>query len=80
MYFAKDPGSHYYAGLSFCMVSTCFVFNWTFREILATLSLIVIIYLAATLPHMVHNKSHDVTHHVLVQPHLHYPRNGNGKG
>jgi two-component system sensor histidine kinase PhcS len=43
------------------MVSTCFVFNWTFREILATLSLIVIIYLAATLPHMVHNKSDDVT-------------------
>jgi two-component system, sensor histidine kinase PhcS len=61
MYFAKDPGSHYYAGLSFCMVSTCFVFNWTFREILATLSLIVIIYLAATLPHMVHNTSNDVT-------------------
>lgn len=58
--FAKDPGSHYYAGLSFCMVSTCFVFNWTFREILATLSLIVIFYLAATLPHMMNNTNRDV--------------------
>jgi two-component system sensor histidine kinase PhcS len=61
IFFAKDPGSHYYAGLSFCMVATCFVFNWTFREILATLSLIIIVYLAATLPHMIHNNSSDVT-------------------
>jgi two-component system sensor histidine kinase PhcS len=61
IYFAKDPGSHYYAGLSFCMVATCFVFNWTFREILATLSLILIVYLAATLPHMIHNTRQDVS-------------------
>jgi len=61
IFFAKDPGSHYYAGLSFCMVATCFVFNWTFREILATLALIVIVYLAATLPHMLHNTNHDIS-------------------
>lgn len=61
MYLAKDPCSHYYAGLSFCMVATCFVFNWTFRQILATLSLIVIIFLAATLPHLIHNTSKAVS-------------------
>lgn len=53
IFYSKDPGSHYYAGLCFCMVATCFVFNWTFREIAVTLTTIVLAYLAATLPHIV---------------------------
>jgi two-component system, sensor histidine kinase PhcS len=61
MYLARDPGSHYYAGICFCMVATCFVFNWTFREILATLALILIVFLAATLPHMIVNTSPKVS-------------------
>ncbi len=52
IYISGDPCSHYYAGLSFCMVATCFVFNWTFKEIAYTLATIFTSYLAATLPHI----------------------------
>ncbi len=55
MYVSGDPGSHYYAGLSFCMVATCFVFNWTFREIGFTLATIVLAYFAATVPNLIGN-------------------------
>lgn len=61
MFYAKDPGSHYYAGLCFCMVATCFVFNWTFKEIVATLAIILIVFLVATLPHMISNTSQAVS-------------------
>lgn len=53
IYLSGDPCSHYYAGLSFCMVATCFVFNWTFKEIAYTLLAIVAAYLAATLPNII---------------------------
>ncbi len=61
IFHSRDPGSHYYAGLSFCMVATCFVFNWTFREIGITLASIVLAYLAATLPHIIRNPQPEVT-------------------
>jgi two-component system sensor histidine kinase PhcS len=57
IFLLKDPGSHYYAGLSFCMVATCFVFNWTFKEIAITLMVIVVAYLAATLPNVFRSPS-----------------------
>lgn len=52
IYIAGDPTSHYYAGLSFCMVATCFVFNWTFKEIVYTLATIIAGFLIATLPNI----------------------------
>ncbi len=60
IFLSRDPGSHYYAGLSFCMVATCFVFNWTFREIGITLATIVIAYLSATLPQIFRNPEPQV--------------------
>lgn len=61
IFLSGDPGSHYYAGLSFCMVATSFVFNWTFREIGITLAAIVLAYLAATIPLIIRNPHQDVT-------------------
>ncbi|WP_397381238.1 sensor histidine kinase [Prosthecobacter sp.] len=52
IYLSGDPGSGYYAGLLLCIVSTAFVFHWTFREIGITLGLVVIAYFAATLPNL----------------------------
>lgn len=52
IYLSGDPGSGYYAGLLLCIVATAFVFHWTFREIGITLGLVVIAYLAATLPNL----------------------------
>lgn len=52
IYLSGDPGSGYYAGLILCIVSTAFVFHWTFREIGITLSLVVLAYFAATLPNL----------------------------
>jgi two-component system, sensor histidine kinase PhcS len=60
IYLSQDPGSHYYAGLCFCMVATSFVFNWTFREIGLTLSTIVVAYLAATIPHILQQPQPEV--------------------
>lgn len=48
-----DPASPYYAGLTLCIVGASFVFNWTFKEIGLTLAIILVVYLAATLPHLV---------------------------
>ncbi|OYW76288.1 MAG: hypothetical protein B7Z37_09340 [Verrucomicrobia bacterium 12-59-8] len=52
IYLSGDPGSGYYAGLLLCIVSTAFVFHWTFREIGITLGLVVLAYFAATLPNL----------------------------
>jgi two-component system sensor histidine kinase PhcS len=52
IYLSGDPGSGYYAGLTLCIVATAFVFHWTFREIGITLGLVVLAYLAATLPNL----------------------------
>ncbi len=52
IYLSGDPGSGYYAGLTLCIVSTAFVFHWTFREIGITLGLVVLAYFAATLPNL----------------------------
>jgi len=52
IYLSGDPGSGYYAGLTLCIVATAFVFHWTFREIGITLGLVVLGYLAATLPNL----------------------------
>jgi two-component system, sensor histidine kinase PhcS len=52
IYLSGDPGSGYYAGLLLCIVSTSFVFHWTFREIGITLGLVVLAYFAATLPNL----------------------------
>lgn len=52
IYLSGDPGSGYYAGLTLCIVATAFVFHWTFREIGVTLGLVVLGYLAATLPNL----------------------------
>lgn len=52
IYLSGDPGSGYYAGLILCIVATSFVFHWTFREIGLTLGLVVLAYLAATLPNL----------------------------
>ncbi len=53
MYLSGDSGSGYYAGLTLCIVATAFVFHWTFREIGITLALVVLAYLAATLPNLI---------------------------
>ncbi|MBE2286607.1 MAG: hypothetical protein IAE77_24330 [Prosthecobacter sp.] len=52
IYLSGDPGSGYYAGLTLCIVATSFVFHWTFREIGLTLGLVVVAYLASTLPNL----------------------------
>jgi two-component system sensor histidine kinase PhcS len=52
IYLSGDLGSGYYAGLTLCIVATAFVFHWTFREIGITLGLVVLAYLAATLPNL----------------------------
>lgn len=52
IYLSGDPGSGYYAGLTLCIVATSFVFHWTFREIGLTLGLVVLAYLASTLPNL----------------------------
>lgn len=52
IYLSGDSGSGYYAGLTLCIVATAFVFHWTFREIGLTLGLVVLAYLAATLPNL----------------------------
>lgn len=52
IYLSGDSGSGYYAGLTLCIVATAFVFHWTFREIGLTLSLVVLAYLASTLPNL----------------------------
>ncbi len=52
IYLSGDAGSGYYAGLTLCIVATSFVFHWTFREIGLTLGLVVLAYLAATLPNL----------------------------
>ncbi|MBE7495656.1 MAG: hypothetical protein HS117_11960 [Verrucomicrobiaceae bacterium] len=55
MYLSGDPGSGYYAGLTLCIVATAFVFHWTFREIGITLALVLLAYMAATLPNLLHS-------------------------
>jgi two-component system, sensor histidine kinase PhcS len=52
IYLTGDPASEYYAGLILCIVGTSFVFNWTFREIALTLTIILSVYLIATLPNL----------------------------
>lgn len=52
IYLSGDSGSGYYAGLTLCIVATAFVFHWTFREIGLTLGLVVLAYLASTLPNL----------------------------
>ena len=52
IYLSGDSGSGYYAGLTLCIVTTAFVFHWTFREIGLTLGLVVLAYLASTLPNL----------------------------
>ncbi|WP_395752180.1 sensor histidine kinase [Prosthecobacter sp.] len=52
IYLSGDPGSGYYAGLTLCVVSTAFVFHWTFREIGITLGLVILAYFAATIPNL----------------------------
>lgn len=56
IYLSGDPGSGYYAGLTLCIVATAFVFHWTFKEIGVTLGLVLLAYLAATLPNLSGNK------------------------
>ncbi len=53
IYLSGDPGSGYYAGLTLCIVATAFVFHWTFREIGITLGLVILAYLASTLPNLI---------------------------
>lgn len=50
IYLTGDPASSYYAGISFCLVATSFVFNWTFREIGFTLAIVLAAYFLCTLP------------------------------
>eukprot|EP01031_Cornospumella_fuschlensis_P012000 gene12000-14670_t len=52
IFLTRDAASGYYAGLCLCLVGTSFVFHWTFREIGLTVGLVLIFYLAATLPNL----------------------------
>ncbi|GEP43026.1 sensor histidine kinase [Brevifollis gellanilyticus] len=52
MYLSGDAGSGYYAGLILCLMGTSFVFHWTFKEIGITVGLVLICYLAATVPNL----------------------------
>lgn len=57
IFLSRDPASPYYAGLTLCIVGASFVFNWTFKEIGLTLAVILVVYLASTLPHLAHGAS-----------------------
>lgn len=52
IFLTRDSASGYYAGLCLCLVGTSFVFHWTFREIGLTVGLVMVFYLAATVPNL----------------------------
>lgn len=55
IYLSGDGSSGYYAGLMLCLTGTSFVFHWTFREIGLTVALVLLFYLASTLPNLHYN-------------------------
>jgi signal transduction histidine kinase len=50
IYATHNPGSSYYAGLSLVLLALAFVLHWTFRETSVAASLVLILYLGASLP------------------------------
>lgn len=52
IYLSGEAHSSHYAGLTLCIVGTSFIFHWTFKEIGITLTLVLAMYFAATLPNL----------------------------
>jgi signal transduction histidine kinase len=49
IYAAKDPGAPYYAGFNLVLLTVGVVLPWTYREILATAVLVILVYLGISL-------------------------------
>lgn len=50
IFFAQDPSTTYYAGLTLCIVAMGFVFHWTYQEAFAVSVTVLIMYLVACSP------------------------------
>jgi signal transduction histidine kinase len=51
VYSTRDPGSPYYAGLNLILLSVSVVVRWNLRESLLAVGGVIVMYLAAALPH-----------------------------
>lgn len=53
IFYAQDPSTTYYAGLTLCIVAMGFVFHWTYQEAFAVAVTVLIMYLVACSPAIV---------------------------
>jgi len=50
IYFSRDPGTPYYAGLTLCIVAIGFLFHWTYQEAFVVSASVLSMYLVACSP------------------------------
>ncbi|MEX2580910.1 MAG: ATP-binding protein [Verrucomicrobiales bacterium] len=53
IFYAQDPSTTYYAGLTLCIVAMGFVFHWTYQEAFAVSVTVLVMYLVACSPAIV---------------------------